>query len=101
MPPIVLRLRILLPDGRPLDREFEQGSILIGRSSKADLSLPDRSLSREHARLYKSDEGWMVEDLGSRNGTFVNGQPVRVPSAVKSGDALTLGSLAVTVGGET
>lgn len=100
MPDTVLRLRILLPDGRPLEREFDQGSILIGRSSKADLSLPDRSLSREHARIYKSDEGWMVEDLGSRNGTFINGQPVRVPSALQMGDALTLGSLAVTVGGE-
>jgi len=96
----VLRLRILLPDGRPLEREFEQGSILIGRSSKADLSLPDRSLSREHARLFKSEDGWVVEDLGSRNGTFINGQPVRRPAAVKAGDALTLGSLAVTVGGD-
>jgi phosphoserine phosphatase RsbU/P len=93
----VIRLHVVMPDGSPLEREFGEGSILIGRSSRADLSLADRSLSREHARVYHSGDAWMVEDCGSRNGTFLNGQPVRQPAPLRSGDSLSLGSVALSV----
>ena len=48
----------------------------MGRSSKADLVLSDRFLSRQHARFYRESDSWMVEDLGSRNTPPLNGRPL-------------------------
>ncbi len=86
-----------MPDGRRTDRVFDGETILIGRSSRADLSLPDRALSREHARLLHREDGWLVEDLESRNGTFVNGRQVREPTRLRPGDAIGVGSVTLTL----
>ena len=55
----------------------------MGRSSASDLVLADKFLSRKHARLFVSDGSMMVEDLGSRNGTLLNGSPVQQPTRVE------------------
>ena len=71
-------------------------SITIGRaSSKADweVSLQDPSISRPHARLELIDENWVLYDLGSANGTLVNGTPANEKGRVlHDGDVITLGS---------
>jgi len=71
-------------------------SITIGRaSSKADweVSLQDPSVSRPHARLELIDTNWMLYDLGSANGTLVNGTPVNEKGRVlRDGDVITFGS---------
>ena len=94
-----MRIRVAMPDGTSVERDLESGSFVIGRSSKADLIVLDRSMSREHARLFREGTQWKVDDLGSRNGTFLNGQPVTTPMPVSPGDTLSVGGATVTIAG--
>lgn len=71
----------------PLDRTRP---LMIGRSSDCDISLPDRQVSRYHARISWRGDGYQVEDLGSKNGTHVNGQEVRDPASLSDGDELQI-----------
>lgn len=64
--------------------------LVIGRGPTCDVVLADRSVSREHARLFFRDGTWIVQDLDSTNGTFVNGQPVG-RSQLAPGDHIRLG----------
>jgi diguanylate cyclase (GGDEF)-like protein len=85
------------PDAAMLGRNFELSrgeSMTIGRSPRAELSLPDRSdVSRRHARLWEEGGVVRVEDLRSRNGTLVNGEPVVKAREMVSGDTLQIGSV--------
>jgi len=67
----------------------------IGRSSECDVQLLDHQLSRVHARIERRDDGYWLEDLGSRNGTFLAGTRVSAPVRLAPGDELSLGGLAV------
>ena len=62
-------LYVVPAEGEAFEHEFEGDALVIGRSSRCDLAVADRCLSRQHVRLFKSDQGWLVEDMGSRNGT--------------------------------
>jgi serine phosphatase RsbU (regulator of sigma subunit) len=99
MSPNPLRLRVTPPIGEPFDHLCEGDALVVGRSSKADLVLSDRFLSRQHARFYREGEGWMVEDLGSRNTTLLNGRPLAVPSRVSAGDLVKLSETVIAVEG--
>lgn len=69
---------------------FELGdTVLIGRSADTQVTIPDKSISRHHARITQSDEGFFVEDLGSTNGTFVNGRRIS-RKLLKDGDEIRL-----------
>jgi DNA-binding winged helix-turn-helix (wHTH) protein len=72
-----------------------QGEHLIGRSPKSIVPISDITISRNHARIVVGDEV-IVVDLGSRNGTYLNGERVLAPSALRHGDRLTVGSLMMT-----
>ncbi len=63
----------------------------IGSSETADLVVTDGSVSRIHALLEWLGGSWFVQDLGSRNGTFVNGERVQVRRVVRAGDEIRLG----------
>lgn len=65
---------------------------LIGRGSDCDLRLFDPALSRHHCRLILRGDRVAIEDLGSRNGTLVNGQKVKESRVLAEGDALGLGA---------
>ncbi|HVS15774.1 MAG TPA: SpoIIE family protein phosphatase [Thermoanaerobaculia bacterium] len=67
---------------------MDRDSLIIGRASTSDLALPDPFLSRHHARLFRQGDRILVEDLGSRNGTQLNGSPVLEPTPVRAGDVL-------------
>jgi diguanylate cyclase (GGDEF)-like protein len=69
-------------------------SYTIGRATGCEIQLPDISVSRTHARIVADDEGFVVEDLGSTNGTFVNGEAVKRQS-LHSGDKIRIGRLHV------
>ena len=73
--------------------------MVIGRSATADVSISDRFLSRRHARLYRDGDDWLIEDLGSRNGTLVNGVRISGPTAVRPGDVVGISASLVLVGG--
>lgn len=64
--------------------------ITVGRSEDCDIFLPDRQVSRFHARVSWQGGGYQVEDLGSKNGTHVNGQEVQSPVPLEDGDELQI-----------
>ena len=72
------RLSVYFPD-RPVRRLVlgDGEGCLVGRGEGCDLALDDARVSRRHARLAPFDGGWRVEDLGSKNGTLVDGEPPR------------------------
>lgn len=64
----------------------------IGRGSTNDIVIPDKSLSRLHARIRATPAGFIIEDLGSTNGTFVNERQVFNPMPLHPGDTIRLGT---------
>jgi diguanylate cyclase (GGDEF)-like protein len=67
----------------------------IGRSPDVDLRIQDIGVSRKHARVIQFDDGVLVEDLGSSNGTFVNGDVVDNDYQLEDGDKITLGTTTI------
>jgi predicted component of type VI protein secretion system len=77
--------------------QFITREILIGREQACDLSLEDLTVSGHHARLAFHHGNWWVEDLHSRNGTFLNREPVLSQVVLASGDELQVGQVIVQV----
>jgi hypothetical protein len=67
------------------------GQVEIGRSDRCAIRLQDHYVSQVHARLYERDGAWLVEDLGSTNGTFLNDGTVTGSAEVHAGDAVRVG----------
>jgi pSer/pThr/pTyr-binding forkhead associated (FHA) protein len=67
-----------------------QGELVIGREGVA-VTIEDSELSRRHAAVRQVTGGYEVEDLGSLNGTFVNGQRITAPTQVAGGDSIKVG----------
>jgi hypothetical protein len=61
---------------------------IIGRSDDCHVVVDDRQASRHHARITQTEDGYVLEDLASKNGTFLNGQPLTVPAVLKDGDEI-------------
>lgn len=81
------------PEGAPGARRWllEQGPVTVGRHPSCEIQLPDRQVSREHARIFRTRDGFFIEDLGSKNGTYVNGNPVHAPTRLLNGDLVQVG----------
>lgn len=72
----------------PLERGH---ALTIGRGEECDIALPDRQVSRLHARITWQDDHYQIEDMGSKNGTHVNGQEVAAePVALHDGDEIQI-----------
>jgi hypothetical protein len=70
---------------------LDRKRMTIGRSVDCDIVLPKRQVSRYHARIERDDSGYLLRDLGSKNGTYVNGQEVRGdPYRLKDGDEIQI-----------
>ena len=84
------------PEG---SQEFkvESSPTVIGRSQECELTISDRFLSRRHARIIQRDEEWMIEDLGSRNGTLVNGRQISTPTEIGDGDVIRMSNTSISV----
>jgi hypothetical protein len=80
---------LILPDGRRVSVGTEP--LVIGRLPECDVVLADSNVSRRHAELRRKGDGVFVTDLGSTNGTRVNGTPVR-EQLLTSGDEVSVGS---------
>ena len=65
--------------------------VRIGRSADAQLILEDDYVSTRHARIYRTPEGYVVEDLGSTNGTYLNNTRVTAPTPFTTADTLRIG----------
>ena len=91
------QLVVHYPDGRPQVIELTGSPVLFGRSPSCTVRLDDPYVSDDHARVYKADGGWMVADLKSTNGTFLNRVKVTSPSQIAAGDQLGIGKTIVEV----
>ncbi|NJN14526.1 MAG: FHA domain-containing protein [Planctomycetes bacterium] len=90
---------VLLVQSGTLRREVAvPGSPLIfGRGPTATVRLPDDYCSREHARFLEREESLLVEDVGARNGIFVNGERVLADRRLYDGDEVRIGRTVITV----
>ncbi len=64
--------------------------LIIGRGAECQLVIPDRAVSREHARIWRDGSRYFVEDLASKNGTHVNGAVLGAPRELKDGDEIQI-----------
>ena len=69
---------------------LEQADLIIGRDETCDLVIAERQVSRQHARIRHEGGRHLLEDLGSKNGTFVNGQELESPYALQDGDEIQI-----------
>jgi DNA-binding response OmpR family regulator len=69
-----------------LDRE----QVLIGRGAECDVVVPDRQVSRHHARVRRTPSGYLLEDLASKNGTHLNGKAIDRPVVLQDGDVIQI-----------
>jgi len=83
--------------GAGLELMLRQGINLIGRAPDADFRIPSPKISRHHARIVVDGGEARVEDLGSKNGTFVGGIPVDGPAPLAHGDEIRLGQHGATL----
>jgi hypothetical protein len=87
----------LTPDGTP-DNVYPllDSAYTLGRAPGNTISIPDGSVSSNHARILRTPEGFVLEDLQSRNGTFVNGEQVTDKRLLTDGDLIRLGKIIMT-----
>jgi len=86
-----LFIRFQDESGQEREIAITQPKFVIGRHSAADLSIPSGKLSREHLKIEKLGDQFLVSDLGSSNGTQLNGQPLSSPVKIANGDRADLG----------
>jgi pSer/pThr/pTyr-binding forkhead associated (FHA) protein len=79
--------------------QFRQSRVIIGRGKEADLRVNDPNVSRKHAAVYWNNGRLMVDDLGSTNGTMVNGYPV-TRTMLRPTDVVAIGESRLTVEGK-
>jgi hypothetical protein len=86
-----------LPSEKEIQTWFmEESVVYIGRDPSADIPIPSMRISRQHARVTQTPRGYFIEDLKSRNGTFVNGEALgATPYRLSIGDEIVLGGVAV------
>ena len=65
-------------------------TIVLGREASCDVVVADRQISRFHARITPTTEGMILEDLGSKNGTHLNGTPLTAPVVLQDGDLVSV-----------
>ncbi|NVJ23938.1 FHA domain-containing protein [Myxococcus sp. AM011] len=85
--------RLICVAGPKSGEEFslEDGEYVIGRAADNPICIPDTSVSRKHVMVRKAGAAWMVSDLGSGNGTLVNGEAIGEETPLANGDVITLG----------
>ncbi len=90
MPPKA-EVTIYSPLFSPFRHPLTEETISIGRASDCSIPIKDRYLSRRHAEIVQVDGHWVLKDLGSANGTYLNGNRVERDSQLRAGDRIRLG----------
>jgi pSer/pThr/pTyr-binding forkhead associated (FHA) protein len=76
---------------------LEEEETTLGRDLANDIAISDPEVSRRHARFFMQNDNIFVEDLGSTNGTFLNGERISSPQQLRKGDVITFGESVVMV----
>jgi pSer/pThr/pTyr-binding forkhead associated (FHA) protein/antitoxin component of MazEF toxin-antitoxin module len=90
---------VMLRDEEVLRQPLGDEPVYIGREKGCDIHLDDRALSRRHAKLERRGASIWAEDLGSANGTYVNGEEIKVATRLDGGDIIGLGHYRVHLDG--
>lgn len=90
-------LVVHLPQGRPRVLRLSGGDVTFGRSQQSTVPLDDSYASERHARIYQDGGQWLVADLGSTNGTFLNKARLTTPTPIGPGDQVAIGKTTVEV----
>jgi pSer/pThr/pTyr-binding forkhead associated (FHA) protein len=90
------RLRIQLGSGEALQHDLVGRQTSVGRSLASDVVIPDASISRQHAVIFRTEEGYFIEDASSRNGVAVNGERILSTFPLRAGDQLLFGTCRAT-----
>ncbi|GIL11959.1 MAG: hypothetical protein BroJett038_06790 [Chloroflexota bacterium] len=69
---------------------ISQDEVIVGRDESCDVPLPERQISRQHIRIYRQNDRFYVQDLDSKNGTWINGQPLKGSTELHDGDEIQL-----------
>ncbi len=85
--------RLVMRSGPSVGKEYplDKNEMFIGRDLSNDVVINDPEISRRHSRLFTQGNTYVLEDLGSTNGTFVNGQRLMGPNMLRPGDVITFG----------
>jgi serine phosphatase RsbU (regulator of sigma subunit) len=73
--------------------KIDRDVLVIGRNPDCDLVLEPKSVSRRHAAIVRRDADYLIKDIGSTRGTFVNGQKLAQPQVLRSGDVVQIGEI--------
>jgi pSer/pThr/pTyr-binding forkhead associated (FHA) protein len=93
------KLQIFLPDGTQISQDLQDEKITIGRLADNDLQIDDGSVSSRHAEIEFEADAYHLHDLGSTNGTFVNGEQV-TDAVLRQGDEVRFGVVESVFHGE-
>lgn len=94
---LVVHLPGVAPRVIPLDEQPEGTGVTFGRAPDMTVPLEDPYASDRHARVYRTEEGWVLADLGSTNGTYRNKEKVSAPVRLAAGDQFAIGKTVVEV----
>ena len=83
-------------DGSRERYPLKKDRVVIGRSRESDINLPDQWLSRRHAEIVRKGEAFYLLDLGSKNGTLLNGSRISAERLLEPGDRISLGEYVLT-----
>jgi pSer/pThr/pTyr-binding forkhead associated (FHA) protein len=94
-----MQLRLKVVHGKPQGHclAFPHGEFMFGRGPECDIRPNSDLVSRQHCIVHVEEDGAVIRDLGSRNGTLVNGQLVQGERKLADGDTLQLGPLVLQV----
>jgi pSer/pThr/pTyr-binding forkhead associated (FHA) protein len=94
-----MQVRLKVIKGKQLGQfiQFPKGEFMFGRGPECEIRPNSDLISRQHCLLHVSDTSAIIRDLGSRNGTLVNGQIVHRERILEDGDTLQLGPLVLEV----
>jgi predicted component of type VI protein secretion system len=96
--PALERLRRWLEPSAALPLVPLGADLVLGRDARCEVHVDDPTVSRRHAALRWCEGVWMLEDLSSTNGTWVNGRRVRTSAPVRPGDVVQLGETQLRLG---
>jgi len=88
--------RLIVVSGMLLGQQMELGDtpVIVGRATECALSMPHPSVSRQHCRIWREGDRYLIEDLGSTNRTYLNGKPV-ARAELRDGDQISVGNNAI------
>jgi len=87
----MFHLTIVRPDGKEVDQAFPGRRTVVGRHEKCDLCLMDGMVSRNHCLILQEGQRFVIKDLDSRNGTWVNGRRIKNRRGIRGGDVIQIG----------